>query len=288
MSLQEKIDSVDLNHSGLSVRCQCDLLGLNRSTLYYKPEPVSEEKLFAMNLIDELYTEQPSRGYRQMTLALKDYDVCLNQKTVLSYMQKMGICSISPGPHTSTINPEHKIYPYLLRGVLINRPFMVWSSDITYIRMRDRYAYLVAIMDWYSRYVISWRLSYSMSTEFCIEELEEALMTGKPDIFNTDQGSQFTSKEFTSILTEANVQISMDGKGSFWNNIFTERLWRTVKYDEVYPKEYRDLVHANDSLTQFIDYYNYRRHHSSLGNNKPCQIHYNRIVPNPDLSLMMS
>lgn len=288
MSIGEKIDSIDKNYHDLSVRCQCDLLGLNRSTLYYKPEPIAEEKLFIMDLIDELYTEHPSRGYRQMTLALQDHDICLNNKTVLSYMQQMGLHSISPGPHTSTTNPEHKIYPYLLRGVLINRPFMVWSSDITYIRMRNRYAYLVAIMDWYSRYVISWRLSYSMSAEFCLEALEEALITGKPDIFNTDQGSQFTSEDFTDTLKQAKVLISMDGKGSFWNNIFTERLWRTIKHDEVYPKEYRDLKHANSSLTKFIDYYNYRRHHSSLENNKPCQIHYNRVIPRPELSIMMS
>lgn len=267
------------------MRLQCDLLGLNRSTLYYKPEPISEGKMYIMNLIDELYTEQPSRGYRQMRLALTNYNIHINEKTVLSYMQQMGIRSISPGPHTSIPNTAHTIYPYLLRGYLITRPFQVWASDITYIRMKDRYAYLVVILDWYSRYIVSWKLSYSMSTDFCVEALSEALKTGTPDIFNTDQGSQFTSDDFTSILKNAKVLISMDGKGSYWDNIFTERLWRTIKYDEVYPKEYKDIEHGRLSLEEFIHYYNYRRHHSSLENMPPYLIHYNMLSPRPKFSV---
>jgi putative transposase len=287
MTLMDKIQSIDMEHKELSVRQQCDLLDLNRSTLYYEPEAISEEKLYTMNLIDELYTEQPSRGHRQMTLALTDYDVYLNKKTVLAYMQEMGIRSISPGPHTSVPNIEHKIYPYLLRGYLISRPLQVWASDITYIRMKGRYAYLVAILDWYSRFIVSWRLSYSMSTDFCLEALNDALKSGIPYIFNTDQGSQFTSEDFTDTLNEMNIKISMDGKGSYWDNIFTERLWRTLKHDEVYPREYRDLEHAITSLSSFIEYYNNRRHHSSLENYTPFLIHNEIVVPRPKLSTMI-
>ena len=287
MSITEKIQAIDYSSGALSVRQQCQLLRLNRSTLYFKPQPISQERLYVMNLIDELYTEQPSRGYRQMALALTDYDVHLNNKTVLSIMNKMGLKSISPGPHTSKTHPDHKIYPYLLKGYRITKPFQVWGADITYVRMQNRYAYLVAILDWYSRFVLSWRLSYSLSNEFCIEALCDALNSGSPDIFNTDQGAQFTSDSFIDLLKTEKIAISMDGKGSFWDNIFTERLWRTIKHDEIYPKEYACIEHAKESLEKYIYYYNFKRHHSSLNNKPPYLIHFEKLIPRPDLAFTM-
>jgi len=288
MNCPEKINGIEHGHENLSVRQQCELLGLNRSSLYYPAQEISQEKLYHYNMIDELFTKRPFLGYRKMTLALRDYGIYLNKKTVYAYMKVMGLRSISPGPHTSVAHPEHKIYPYLLRGLPITRPMQVWGTDLTYIRMQHGFLYLVAIIDWYSRFVVSWRLSTSLSADFCIDAMREALDTGSPDIANMDQGSQFTCLEFTELLKGAGVKISMDGRGSFWDNIFTERFWRTIKCEEVYPKEYIDFAHALKSVSAYIHYYNYQRHHSMLANYQPSLIHFNRLMATPDLNIMIS
>lgn len=288
MKLPEKISSIEHGYENLSVRQQCEILGLNRSSLYYPAQVISQEKLYHYNMIDEIFTKYPFLGYRRVTLALRDYGIFLNKKTVYAYMQRMGLRSISPGPHTSVAHPAHKIYPYLLRGLPITKPMQVWGTDLTYIRMQHGFLYLVAIIDWYSRFVVSWRLSTSLSADFCIDAMRDALNTGRPEIVNMDQGSQFTCLEFTEVLKDAGVKISMDGKGSFWDNIFTERFWRTIKCEEVYPKEYIDFTHALKSITAYIHYYNYQRHHSMLANFQPHLIHFNRLMAIPDLSIIIS
>jgi len=265
---------VDPGYERLSIRKQCKLLDLNRSTLYYESVKVSEEVLEIMHRIDEIFTDSPFYGSRRIQECLRRDGWTIGRERVQSLMRKMGLKAIYPKAHLSQVNPEHKIYPYLLNGLAIVRPNQVWSSDISYIRLRQGFLYLVAVMDWFSRYVLSWRLSNSLDVYFCIEALQEALGQGCPDIFNTDQGSQFTSKDFTGILLSKGIRISMDGRGRVFDNIFTERLWRSVKYEEVYIKGYQVYRDAQEGLGSYFPFYNTRRYHQSLGYKTPYEVYY--------------
>jgi putative transposase len=258
---------IDPSHPELSIKRQCELVGLPRTSYYRRCPGQAEtsENLALMRLIDEEYTRHPFYGSRKLCSWLRRQGYIVNRKRVQRVMRKMGIQSIAPGPYTSHSHPEHRIYPYLLRNLEINCPNQVWCSDITYVPLPKGFAYLTAIMDWYSRYVLSWEVSVTMESEFCVSALESALrLYGKPEIFNTDQGSQFTSVEFTDTLKSADVQISMDGKGRAMDNIFIERLWRSVKYEEIYPKEYPSVQSLMESLDVYFDFYNTERPHSGL------------------------
>ena len=256
----------------VAVSCQCDLVGVSRATFYaqLKPRPVADGDLLLRHKIDEEYTRHPFYGSRKMVAFLKGAGHNVNRKRVQRLMQQMGLAGMAPGPNTSRSHPEHKIYPYLLRGVPVTRPNQVWSTDVTYIRLAHGFAYLVAIIDWYSRQVLSWRLSNSMDAEFCVACLEDALRThDKPEIFNSDQGSQFTSHAFTGVLQRAGVTISMDGRGRAFDNIFVERLWRSVKHEDVYLKGYGSMGELRIGLKEYFDFYNTERPHQSLGQRTP-------------------
>jgi len=255
--------------SPVSVRRQCELLELSRSSLYYEPVPISEENLRLMNVIDEEFTRRPCLGSRQMKWRLWDLGYWVGRKRVRRLMRLLGLEAVFPKKNTSQRNPEHPVYPYLLRDVVITRPNQVWSMDITYIRLGKGFVYLAAVVDWHSRYVIAWRLSNTLTADFCVECLEDALQYGKPEIFNTDQGCQFTSQEFTSVLLDRGIQISMDGRGRALDNIFVERLWRTVKYEDVYLRGYQNIPEAQEGLRNYFDYYNMQRRHSSLEHKTP-------------------
>jgi len=273
LTLQEKRAIIDREENvALSVRQQCELLGLGRSTLYYDPVPISESDIQLMNVIDELFTKKPHLGVRQMMWRLRDRGFRIGRKKVRTLMRRMGLFPILPRRNTSKRNPEHPVYPYLLRDVTIERVNQVWSMDITYIRLGKGFAYLTAIMDWQSRYVIAWRLSNTLTADFCVECLKEALEYGRPEIFNTDQGCQFTSAEFIKELENADIAISMDGKGRAIDNIFVERLWRTVKYEDIYIKHYATIPDVNYGLKEFFDDYNMNRRHSSLGYKTPWSV----------------
>ena len=259
---------------------QCQLLGINRSGLYYQPKGHSDEDLMLMKLIDIQYLATPFYGARKIAVEFKrQKGLVVNRKRVRRLMQRMGIRAVYRRPRTSKPAPGHKIYPYLLRDLKITRPNQVWAADITYIPMARGFLYLVSIIDWYSRYVISWRLSNTLDADFCVAALEEALSKGAPEIFNTYQGSQFTGESFTELLKEHGVKISMDGKGSYNDNLFIERLWRTVKYEEVYLKAYEDGREARISLGEYIHFYNTTRPHQSLGYLTPAEV-YTEAVEN--------
>lgn len=253
------------------MRQQCEWLGLNRSTYYYEPCPESELNLRLMRLIDEQYMATPFYGWPRMTAFLQGEGYAINHKRVQRLMQKMGIQAIYPKPRTSISTPGHKIYPYLLRDVEIMRPNQVWSTDITYIPLANGFMYLVAVIDWYSRYILAWRLSNTLEGIFCIEALQQALTWGRPEIFNSDQGSQFTASAFTDILRAAEVRISMDGRGRALDNIFIERFWRSLKYEDVYLKNYATVLALSLGLEQYFDFYNYRRLHQALNYQTPAQ-----------------
>jgi putative transposase len=264
---------IESAHPELSVRRQCELLGLNRTTYYYQPAQETKLNLTLMALIDKEYTDHPFYGRRQMTTYLRKQGYAVNPKRVRRLMQKMGLEAMCPKPSTTQVVQGHQIYPYLLRGVKITRLNQVWSADITYIPMPNGFMYLTAIIDWYSRYVLAWQLSNTLDTLFCIDALQEALLLGRPEIFNTDQGVQFTSEAFTSILNAHDIRISMDGKGRALDNIFVERLWRTVKYEDIYLKRY-DTVPALDlGMHNYFGFYNYERPHSSLGYQTPAAVY---------------
>jgi putative transposase len=250
------------------------LIGLPRSTWYYEPRGDTAENLEFMRLLDEQYTRTPFYGSRRMTEWLRRQGHEVNRKRVGRLMRKMALEVIYPKPRLSQVNPEHRIYPYLLRGVPIISPDHVWSTDITYIRMRGGFLYLVAIIDWYSRYVLAWELSNSLDVTFCLVALERALRYGRPTVFNTDQGSQFTSDDFTGALLAAGIQISMDGRGRAIDNIYIERLWRTVKYEEVYLKDYDSGHVAVQNLAAFFRFYNTERPHQALRYNTPQAIYH--------------
>ena len=261
---------------GLSVVRQCVLAEVCRATVYAHRKPGLEpaEELELLRLIDEEYTRRPFFGSRRMVLQLQDRGYAVNRKRVQRLMQTLGLAGMTPGPHTSRPQPGHRIYPYLLRGVEVARPNQVWSSDITYIRLARGFVYLVAVMDWYSRKVLSWRLSNSLETAFCVEALEDALARyGLPEVFNTDQGTQFTSTAFTQVLKAQAIRISMDGRGRAADNIFVERLWRTVKYEDIYLKEYREVSELLLGLAAYFEFYNWERRHQSLGYRTPAAVY---------------
>ena len=253
----------------MSVRRQCELLGLHRSNLYYEAVPESAENLALMRLIDEEYLRHPFLGSRRMELYLEKVGHVISRKKVQRFMRQMGIEGLAPGPRTSVPGKGHKIYPYLLRDMKIVRPNQVWACDITYVPMPCGYLYLTAVIDWFSRHVLSWRLSNSMDVEFCIEALDEALNQGRPEIFNTDQGSQFTSQEFTGRLLKESIQISMDGKGRAIDNVMIERLWRSVKYEEIYLKLYASGADCYEGLKAYFHDYTHERPHQGLNNQTP-------------------
>ena len=273
MSKPDREAVLDRSHSELSIRRQCVLLGLARSGVY-RPRPAAEEDdLAVMRRLDELFLAHPFLGSRRMAAMLQAEGRPINRKRVQRLMRLMGIAAIGPKPRTSQPAPGHKIYPYLLRDLVIDRANQVWAADITYLPMSRGFLYLVAIIDWASRAVLAWRLSNSMDVSFCLEALDEALARfGKPEIFNTDQGSQFTSAGFTGRLEAAGIRISMDGRGRWLDNVFVERLWRSLKYEEVHLKVYADGREARAGISAWVTFYNTRRPHQALGNRTPMAV----------------
>lgn len=266
---------IEPKHPELSIRRQCELIGLNRSTYYWQPAGETELNLKLMDLIDKEYTHTPFYGYRKMTVRLrKQHGYEVNHKRIARLMQKMGLQAIYACSKTTIADKQHKKYPYLLRGLEINHPNQVWSTDITYVPMQHGFMYLVAIIDWYSRYVLAWQLSNTLDSAFCLDALRMALRQGKPEIFNTDQGSQFTAKTYVSELESANIQISMDGRGRAFDNIFVERLWRTVKYEDIYIKNYATVPDLFNGLTNYFYLYNFERPHQNLAYQTPADVYY--------------
>jgi len=260
---------VDPN-GALSVRRQCEILALNRSSLYYERLGPDPEELELMRRIDELHLAFPFYGSRRISRELRSKGLAVNRKRVQRLMRIMDLEALAPKPNTSKPSPEHPVFPYLLRNLSICRPNQVWATDITYIPLARGFAYLVAIMDWYSRRVLAWKLSNSLDTSFCVEALEDALARfGQPEIFNTDQGSQFTAETFTKVLLGRGIKISMDGKGRCIDNVFVERLWRSLKYEEVYLNDYDNLVDARAGIGLYLTFYNDRRMHQALGYQTP-------------------
>jgi putative transposase len=265
---------VEVAHPQLSIARQCELLGLSRSSFYYEPATETAENLLFMQLIDRQYTAQPVYGSRRMAVWLQGQGYEVNRKRVRRLMRLMGLEAIYPKPNLSAPGTGHKVFPYLLRDVAIDRVDQVWSTDITYIPLVSGFMYLAAVIDWYSRYVISWRLSNTLDGWFCVEMLEEALSKGKPEVFNTDQGVQFTAAAFTSRLLSAGVEVSMDGKGRCLDNVFVERLWRTVKYEEVYVRGYETVPELSGGLGRYFPFYNEERPHQSLGYRTPAEVYW--------------
>jgi putative transposase len=271
---------IEPGHAELPMTRQCELAGVPRATVYRRLEAAlrqqreDQEDNTLRALIDEEYTNRPFYGSRRMVVFLRGRGHVVNRKRVQRLMRSMGLAGMAPGPNTSKPHPEHKIYPYLLRGVAVTRPNQVWSTDITYIRLARGFAYLVAVIDWYSRKVLSWRISNSMDASFCVDCLEDALRGhGKPLVFNSDQGSQFTSKAFTDVLKREGVDISMDGRGRALDNIFVERLWRNVKHEDVYLRGYANMAELMMGLTQYFSFYNEERPHQSLGYETPGNVY---------------
>jgi putative transposase len=258
----------------ISVRHQCEVLGVSRSSVYYVPVEPDAEELELMRRIDETHLEFPFYGSRSIARELRAKGYQANRKRVQRLMRLMGLESVAPKPNTSKPNEEHPVYPYLLRGLTIDRPNQVWAADITYIPLAHGFAYLVAVMDWHSRRVLSWRLSNTLDSSFCVEALQEALLRfGRPGIFNSDQGSQFTAADFTDVLLAAGVKISMDGKGRCIDNVFVERLWRSLKYEDVYLRDYTNLVEARAGIERYFHFYNTRRSHQALGHQTPADFY---------------
>jgi putative transposase len=273
MSTPDRRALLDRDHARLSIRRQCALLGLARSGIYRPPSPANENDLAVMRRLDELFTAWPFLGSRRMTVMLRAEGHVINRKRVQRLMRRMGIAALGPKPRTTKPAPGHKIFPYLLREMVIDRPNQVWAADITYIPIGRGFLYLVAVIDWASRAVLSWRLSNTMDVSFCVAALEEALARfGTPAIFNTDQGSQFTSAAFTDTLAAAGVRISMDGRGRWMDNVFIERLWRSLKHEDVYLKGYAGGREARAGIAAWITFYNLRRPHQALRNRTPMAV----------------
>ena len=265
---------IDRDHD-LPIIRQAKALNISRGSVYYKPRPVSAEDLALMRRIDELHLDYPFAGSRMLRDMLGRDGFPVGRLHVATLMKRMGIEAIYRRPNTSKPAPGHKIYPYLLRGLKVDRPNQVWATDITYIPMARGFVYLAAVVDWFSRRVLAWRLSITMEAAFCIEALEEALAKhGRPEIFNTDQGSQFTSADFTGVLIDNKIAISMDGKGAWRDNVFVERIWKSVKYEEVYLRAYGSVSEARASLGRYLDFYNGRRPHSNLDRRTPDEAYY--------------
>ena len=272
MTAQDIALHINKTESVLPIRAQADLLGISRSSLYYRPRQIDPDTLSVMNRIDKLYTKRPYFGSRRIAVELG-----VNRKRIQRLMRVMGIEAIYPKPNLSANNTAHPIYPYLLGGIRAGYPNHIWGTDITYIRMKHGFCYLVAFLDWFSRFVVSWRLSTTLDVRFCLEAAEEALILfGSPDIENSDQGVQFTSRDYLDIWLSRNVAVSMDSRGRAMDNIFTERLWRTVKYEEVYLKDYTTVLEAKENLNEYFNFYNYERKHQSLNRQTPAQIYFKK------------
>ena len=267
---------IDREHD-LPIQRQAELLSISRGSVYYRPRPVSEHDLLLLRKMDELHLNYPFAGRRMLRDLLRQRGFDAGRLHIGSLMKKMGIEAIYRRPNTSRPAPGHRIYPYLLRGLAITRPNQAWAMDISYIPMRRGFVYLAAVIDWFTRRVLAWRVSITMEVDFCIEAVEEAMARhGKPEIFNTDQGSQFTSAAFTGLLANHGVAISMDGRGAWRDNVFVERLWRSVKYEEVYLRAYDSVAEARASISRYLDFYNRKRPHSSLGARTPDQVYFDR------------
>ena len=258
----------------VSIARRCALVGLARSTHYYEPVPERAENLLLMRFIDELFLERPFYGVPRMTDWLRTLGHAVNHKRVARLMRLMNLQAVVPGPHTSQPHPTHTVYPYLLRDLVVERPNHVWCADITYVPMRRGFLYLVVVLDWYSRYVLAWALSNTLEARFCLEAVDQALASGQPQIFNTDQGAQFTGEAFTGRLAGAGIRISMDGRGRALDNVFVERLWRSVKYEEIYLRDYADGAEAWQGLNRYFAFYNTARRHQSLCRRTPAEVHF--------------
>jgi putative transposase len=282
MSVAKKKASIEESHPALSVSRQCELIALPRSSYYRTDSRLHQESdanLQLMELIEEEYTRHPFYGTRKMRDILRRKGFKVNRKRVQRLMRIMGIQSVAPKPFTSIPRKGHKMYPYLLGGLDINRPDQVWCSDITYLRMPGGFVYLTAVMDWHSRYVLSWELSVTMDDDFCVSALNSAIRKhGTPEIFNTDQGSQYTGEAFTNVLKNNDIRISMDGKGRFMDNIFIERLWRSLKYEEIYLKEYSTVKELSQELKTYFEFYNFERPHQSLNKMTPAEVYWGKAV----------
>ena len=265
---------IESKHKTITVSRQCDLIGISRASYYYESQRDDSYNQLIMNLIDEQFTKTPFYGVPRITESLRIKGHTVNPKRVRRLMRKMGLEAIYPKKKLSKPHPAHKKYPYLLRDVVIDHPDQVWGVDITYLRLQHGFIYLVAIIDWYSRYVLAWDISITMDAGFCTRTLEKALMISKPEIFNSDQGSQFTSADFTGILEKEGIKISMDGRGRVFDNIFVERLWRTVKYEEVYLHNYLTVSDARRNINKYFLFYNTERIHESLGYKTPYEIYF--------------
>jgi putative transposase len=277
----ERLALVECTDSELSLTAQANLLGLSRSSLYYQPVAPSPEEIHIKHRIDAIYTQDPCYGSRRIAAKLQLEEVSPSRTTVQRYMQEMGIAAISPRPNLSRRHPDHQVYPYLLRQTTSQYPNHVWGVDITYIRLRAGWMYLVAILDWFSRYIVAWELDDTLELPFVLSAVDRALGTARPVIWNSDQGSHFTSPQYTARLKAANVQISMAGKGRALDNIFVERLWRTVKYEEVYLKEYASPRAARHGLSSYLQFYNEERIHQSLGYQTPAAVYWGRAQAGP-------
>jgi putative transposase len=274
LNRDERLALVERDSRELPLTTQCELLSLNRSSLYYQPVPVSDQEIALKHAIDEVYTASPFYGSRRIAEELRQHrHMPVARETIQRCMREMGIAGICPGPNLSKRNARHMIYPYLLRHVTAGYPNHVWGIDITYIRLRGGWMYLVAVLDWYSRYVVSWELDQTLAMPFVLAAVQRALAQARPAIWNSDQGTHFTSVQYTQLLLDAGVQISMDGRGRAMDNIFTERLWRTIKYEEVYLKEYASPRDARRSLAEYLDFYNYRRLHQALDYQTPAALY---------------
>lgn len=269
-----KREEIEQENPMISISRQCDLVDLSRSSFYYRSFGEDEYNLQLMRLLDEQFTKTPFYGARKMRAWLRTQGHGVNRKRISRLMRRMGLEAIYPKPRLSRPGPDHKIYPYLLKGVRVSGPDHVWCADITYIRLVHGFVYLVVILDWASRYILSWELSITLEKAFCLEALRRALLCSKPEIFNTDQGSQFTSLEFVGLLEGAGIRVSMDGRGRVYDNIFVERLWRTVKYEEVYLHEYRTVLEAREHLSAYFRFYNTERPHEALGYRTPQEIYF--------------
>ena len=276
---REKVDLVDRDNECITICRQSKLLDISRASLYYQKTPVSQENVDLMNSIDEIYTKYPFYGSRRIRKELsRKYKLTVNRKHIQRLMKEMGIETIYPKKNTSRPNLQNFTYPYLLGNLTINRPDQVWGTDITYIKLTSGFCYLVAIMDWFSRYVVAWEVCHSLEIEFVLRNLTKALKTSKPEIYNSDQGSHFTSSQHTAILVENEIQISMDGRGRCMDNIFMERLWRTVKYENIYIKSYNDIAELRLGLEEYFHFYNNERFHSKLNDHAPAEVYFNKII----------
>ncbi|MGI0062317.1 MAG: IS3 family transposase [Nitrosotalea sp.] len=275
LTVEEKRLWIEPEHPDLSVLEQCLLLSLSRSSYYYRPRPLNEYDMLLMRLVDEMYTKYPFYGSRRITAELERAKYVVNRKRIQGIMQNLGLAGNQPGPQTSKSHPSHPKFPYLLRGVDIVRPLQAWSTDITYIRLPEGFVYLTAVIDWYSRLVLSSRLSNSLEGSFCLEALEEAIeIYGQPEIFNTDQGVQYTCQEFVEAILGRGIRFSMDGRGRALDNIFVERLWRSLKYEEVYLHDYQSVGEARSKIERYFAFYNKERPHQSLGYRTPYEVHF--------------